>query len=187
MQVNQISQIVQPKVSQASTGANDTTNNKAFELMLQELMQSTENQDSSSMVGLNSSNINSTDLINQLNGVNVGNTINATDKTGTQTKTTGGLDNLTMNGQKMALMLELMQMSSSNNVMANFGSDDGSGDDSDGDGVDSAGSSSLMGGANDVTQLLQTVMQNEEANGSSTGSNDNMNLQLQQIMSNMKL
>lgn len=192
MELNQISQLLQPKVGQTKLGIDNSSANKAFELMLQEMMQSTGSQNASNTLGLDSNNsINGTNLINELNGTDLTSSVNATDKTGVQNKTASGLDSLSLDPQKMAQMLEIMQMSATNSVMANFGSDDSSGadsnSDSNSDGLDAIGNSNSLGGKNDILQLLQTVLQNQAASSSSTKNSNNLNTQIQQLAASMKL
>lgn len=191
MQINQISQLLQPKTNQTKSTIDNSSENKIFELMLEEMMQSTGSQDGNSALGLDSNNsINSTNLINGLSGTDLTSSINAADKTGVQNKTVNGLDSLSLNPQKLAQMQEIMQMSSANSVMANFGSDDSSGDDSDSDnsrdGLDAIGNSNPMGGSNDISQLLQTVLQNQETSSSNTKSSNTISAQIQQLADNVK-
>jgi hypothetical protein len=190
MQINQVSQILQPKVGQTKLSTNNSNDSKAFELILQQMMQSTDSQNAGSTLGVDSNNsINMIDGLNGLNslsGTNLTSAVNTTDKIGVQNKTASGLDSLSLNPQKLAQMLEIMQASSSNNVMDNFGSDDSSGDDGDSDnGSDSLalGSTPSTDNTGDITQLLQTILQNENTN---SGSNTDSNSQIQQLLDSMK-
>lgn len=173
MQLNQISQLLQPKVGQTKSGIDNSSGDKAFELMLQEMMQSAGSQDASNTLGLDSND--------SINGTDLTSGVNAADKTGS------GLDSLSLNPQKMIQMLEIMQMSATNNAMASFGSDDGSGTDGDGDGLHAIGNSNPMGGKDDISQLLQTVLQNQENGSSNTKSSNDLNSQIQQLAASMKL
>lgn len=181
MQINQISQLLQPQVSQTKAGVDNSSSNKVFELMLQEMMQSTGSQDASSTLGLNSNNsVNSTNLINGINGITSTSNVNTTDKTGVQNKTASGIDSLSVNPQKMAQMLEIIRMSDANSALTNIGSDDSSGDDSGSDsssaGLDSIKSSNSMGRG--IAQLLQTILQNQASSSSNTENANNLNTQI---------
>jgi hypothetical protein len=193
MQINQISQLLQPQVGQTkSVTNNSSSDNKAFELMLQEMLQSTGSQDPNNTLRLDSTNsIDGINLINGLNGTDLTSSVNSTDKTGVQNKTARGLDSLSLNPQKMAQMLELMKASATNSAMSNFGSDDSSGDDSDSDSTDDGlgaiGSSNPMGGSDDISQLLQTVLQNKDTSNSNPTNSNSLNAQIQQLIANMKL
>jgi hypothetical protein len=188
MQINQVSQILQPNVGQTKSSTGNSNTNKDFELILQQMMQSTNNQDATSTLGLDSNtDINSANIISGLNGTNLTSSVNAADNIGVQNKPSSGLDSLALNPQKLAQMLEIMQSSSSNNVMSNFGSDDSSGDDSDSDNSSDSlaiGNTSSTNNTSDVTQLLQTILQNENT---SSGGNTDSNAQMQQLLDNMKL
>lgn len=193
MDINQISQLIQPKVSQTKSVTDNSSSNNSFELMLQEMLQNTASQDTSNALGLDStSSANATNLLNELNGLNgtnLTNSVNATSQTGVQNKAVNGLDSLSLNPQKLAQMQEIMQMSSANSVMANFGSDDGSDSDSDSSSDDLAGmgSTNSPSASDQMTQLLQTVLQNQETGSSDTKNSANLSAQLQQIVAGMKL
>ncbi|MDR3596208.1 hypothetical protein [Clostridium sp.] len=190
MQLNQISQLLQPKVGQTKSGINNSSDNNAFELMLQEMMQSTGSKDASNTLGLDSNNsMNGTNLINGINGTDLTSSVNAADETGVQNKTVNGLDSLSLNPQKTAQMLAIMQMSANNGAISDVSGDDSSGDDSDSnsDGLDAIGNSNSIGGQDDISQLLQTVLQNQETSSSNTANSNDLNAQTQQFPTNAKL
>lgn len=182
MDINQISQLIQSTTSQAKTSTSNNTDNNAFELLLQEMLQNSGSQNTSNSLGLSSNN--------SLTGTDLTNSINAASSTGVENKTTNALDSLTLNPQKMAQMLEIMQMSSSSSVMANFGSDDTSSADSDSDsnsdGLEAIGNSNPMGGKNDITQLLQTLLQNQTTSTTSNNTTGTLNAQTLQTLANLK-
>lgn len=192
MQLNQISQLLQPKVGQIKSDIDNSSGNKAFELILKEMMHSTGSQDASNTLGLDSVNsINSTNLINGVNGTDLTSGVNVADKTGFNNKIVNGLDSLSLNPQRMSQMLEIMQISAKNSAMTNFGSDDSSGADSGSDissgGLDVIGNSNPMSGKDDMSKLLQTVLQNIETSSSHTKNSNNFNAQIQQLAASMKL
>lgn len=182
MDINQISQLIQSTTSQANTNTTNNTDNNAFELLLQEMLQNSGSQDTNNSLGLSSNS--------SLTGTDLTNSINAASNTGVDNKTTNSLDSLSLNPQKMAQMLEIMQMASSSSVMANFGSDDTSSTDSDSDsnsdGLEAVGNSNPMGGKNDITQLLQTLMQNQGTTSSNSNTTNNLNAQTLQTLANLK-
>jgi hypothetical protein len=197
MQVNNISQLLQPKVSQTKASTDNSNVSNSFEAMLQEMMQTTTtgNQDSSNALGLDSnSSTSEMDLINMLNGTTSANSINSAANTGIQSKatsslTTDGLNSSSLNQQKMAQMYELMQLSSTNNAMASLGSDDSdsdSGDSSD-DGLGALGSSNSTGGNDEISQLLQALSQNQSPTASNTNNTNTLDSLVQQLTANMKL
>lgn len=186
MQINQISQALQPKTSQIKSNVDNNSSNKAFELMLQEMIQSTGNQDTNSVLGLDSNSaIDSTNLISGLNGTDLTSNLNTANTTEIQNKTINGLENLSLNSQKIAQMLELMQMSSSNNVISSISSDDDSGDDS--NSLDTTSSTTSLGGTDDISQLLQTILQTQNTDNSNAQDSNDLTPQIQQSAANIKL
>lgn len=194
--VNQITQLLKLNEAQGKSGVSSNDNSQAFGAVLEDMIKNLGNQNASGTQGTDSTNsVNAADLLNSINATGSTNSVNSTDLTngvnatsnvGVQTKASSGLDSLSLNSQKLAQMIQLMQASASQSVMSNFGSDDSSGDssDSNSDGLSAIGSSNPMGGSDDITQLLQTVLQNQSASASNTQNPNNTSALIQQILAN---
>ncbi|SHJ62862.1 hypothetical protein SAMN02745163_02307 [Clostridium cavendishii DSM 21758] len=152
MQINKVSQLLQPNVNDIKS--NNTNSNNSFELMLQEMIENIKNEDM----------INNTASINNVNNMALTNNINSSDKINLESKTVNGLDSLSLNPQKLAQMLDIMQMSAKASATTNFGNDDD--ENSDTELQDSLNPLSSTDSNNGISDLLQKVLNNSTNNSS---------------------